>query len=205
MKLSTIIRTVGRPSVADSVKSSLKEGFETIVVSDGPSKAKDYLAPYLSDITFLELPTKWAGNGFMCANVAAAFSTGEWLVGLDDDDTFFLGAKDIIEEFIRNNPELSIIIPGLRYNKQTTVVYDKRIVLSTDACMTPGLIEGNVGMPIYKREVLYTNPFRVYGNLNITDFLHVVDCTRQGMKVGWIGQVTHLVRPFLDGVSGSKT
>ena len=204
MIITNIIRTIGRDSVEQAVVSSIREGFETIVVSDGPTESSGILESYSEQIKHIELPSKWGGNGFMCANVAVGMSTGDWIVGLDDDDTFIEGAYEIISNYIRSNPDLDIIIPGLRYNKATTVINNGKIIVSTDACTTPGLFEGNVGMPIYKRSLMYSHPFRTYTNLGLTDFLHVVDCSKDGSLIGWIGQVTHLVRPNLSGVSGSR-
>ena len=64
---------------------------------------------------------------------------------------------------------------------------------------------GNVAVPIYKVDVLTKNPFSTEVPPHVqdyADFFHVLLCHTKGFSVDWLGKVTYLVRPELEGTNG---
>jgi hypothetical protein len=86
--VSVIIRTLGRPSLVASVESVVRQDhrpIELVVVNAGGGAL-----PPLPPIASIELRIVDAGtlNRPQAANVGLASAAGDWLIFLDDDDTF---------------------------------------------------------------------------------------------------------------------
>ena len=86
--VSILIRTIGRASLATSIRSALAQThrpLEIVVVNAGASPLPELPAAGDASIRVVE------GGPYdrpRAANAALANATGEWLVFLDDDDTF---------------------------------------------------------------------------------------------------------------------
>jgi glycosyltransferase involved in cell wall biosynthesis len=94
MAISTIIPTIGRPSLSAAIQSVLDQGldppeFEIIVVNDSgePLQVGEWLA--LENIKVIETNRR---NRSVARNVGAAASRGQYLHFLDDDDFMLPGA-----------------------------------------------------------------------------------------------------------------
>lgn len=195
--VTTIIRTIGRPTLSNSIASSLREGFSVIVVGDAiPMSSFDELKtqfPY-QFVNFYTCGIKWGCYGYQCVNLGALIASTKYIQILDDDDEFNVGAGNFILKNINEKPEIDIWIPALRYNDGGGAAFGKREIV--EVC--------NVACPTYKTEVIIRNPFKVkYPCDNcVSDFFHVKECQECGYKIGWYKKQLILVRPKLQGKSG---
>jgi len=201
---TVIIKTIGRKTVHDAVSSAKREGFKTIVISDGVDK----VGP-VSCWRYIKLGRRWGYYGGMAANVGAALADTDFITFLDDDDEFANGAGDTIRRSLEENPDVDVWIGGVRFNGdvvlgdratgKTTVT--RELSLSPDGGVNPG----NVCMPTYRTEIFAHYPFMnniPAGQENYTDFYHIKACELGGYKVDWFGEVIYLVRPGLEGLNG---
>jgi glycosyltransferase involved in cell wall biosynthesis len=105
MFISTIIPTIGRPSLSRAVYSVLEQGFqgeeyEVVVVNDSGSDlpVEDWQKyPQVRMISTNRL------NRCIARNTGAAIATGQYLHFLDDDDWMLPGAFDAFWEATRNS------------------------------------------------------------------------------------------------------
>ena len=116
--ISALIKTIGRPTLQYAIDSALREGIKPIVVSDGhplydPETDEMIVGGAYSAI---ELKRNWGCYGSVAANAGVALCDTDWLMILDEDDELAEGAGDFIRKQIDNNPDVSIWIPGLRFN-----------------------------------------------------------------------------------------
>jgi len=183
---SVIIRTFGRPETFYAAASSLREGWDTTVVFDGPAPA-DFSLP--EGTKLLQLPEFKGGNGYAAANLGVSQANTDYIVFLDDDDQFVRGAGEVLKEaFTRFQPDM--LVPTILHKGLVKV------------CHSPGLRAGNVAMVIYKREVLLKHPFYFPRGRGLSDWHHVADCVDAGCTIEWIGEVMYIIRPDLEGNSG---
>lgn len=105
MLCSTIIPTIGRPSLAAAVKSVLDQGlgpdeFEIIVVNDSgkPLPAEEWQK--LDNIKIIDTNRR---NRSVARNAGAAASRGSYLHFLDDDDWIMPGAFDTLLGIAENS------------------------------------------------------------------------------------------------------
>jgi hypothetical protein len=223
---TVIIKTIGRPTVHNAVKSSLREGFQTYVISDGVGGIRQTAAHQN-----IMLGRQWGFYGGMAANVGAAIAPTEYITFLDDDDEFAPGAGDFIRNKLKEDSEVDIWIAGIRMpgeveifdtglGWQKQVTDDPRIwapvrtegtgkVLhaGVELGMKPelGPIPGNVCMPTYRTSIFGKVPFKDVipeGQAPMTDYWHVAHCLQQGYKLDWFGKVLYLVRPQVGGYNG---
>ena len=111
--ISVVIRTIGRPSLNDAIKSALREFDEVIVVADSVN-----LQHKINDdkITYLRTGRKFDKYGSAALNMGACAVSNEYFCLLDDDDEFVEGAGDKMKSFITANPHYDIVIPGIKFN-----------------------------------------------------------------------------------------
>lgn len=188
-KITAVIRTIGRPTLKNSIESALKEFDDVIVVADRVDLNFDNLPigpTYLKNNTVIDL------YGGMCINMAAEKCVTEYLCLLDDDDEYIDGAGNYMRDTINNNPDIDIWIPGLKYNDGLYV------------CMNDGLKVGNVAVPTYKTKVLKDNPFKnnMGNDPGLTDFYHIQKIYFKGYKIDWYKKHLYNVRPRLSGRLG---
>ena len=194
-KTTVIIKTIGRKTLNNAINSAKLEGFEVIVVSDGAP------IPPGGDHTVITLGKQWGFYGGMAANVGAAISKTEFITFLDDDDEFLPGAGKCIRNKLREDSSVDIWIGGVQFNKDVQLMDQGKVTYSgrTLACSSKrGLTPGNVAMPTYRTSIFSKHPFtdRVQPNmLDMTDFIHVLQCSQLGYKVDWFGQAIYRVRP----------
>jgi len=199
---TVIIKTIGRKSLKNAIQSSRREGFKTIVVSDGVKTNAD------GAHMFLRLGRQWGFYGGMAANVGAAMAETEFITFLDDDDEFILGAGDVIRNSLHHKAAVDVWIGGVRFKapvvlkdtKTQEIHYD-----GTDLAIFPekGLTEGNVAMPTYRTKVFENTPFvnSVPENMqHLTDLLHVQALAAKGYTYDWFGKALYLVRPRVNSL-----
>ena len=187
-KVTAIIKSIGRPNIQETIKSVEREGFPYVVVSDGYDLA-------LPEGSYTKLPKQWGSYGAVAANVGVALSNTEYVVFVDDDDELAPGAGNIIRKAIENDSSVDIWVQGLLFNNGMELCLDKN----------RGVEMGNVAVPVYKVSVLTNEPFSTAIPKHVqdyADFFHVLLCQTKGANVGWLGKVTHLVRPALEGSNG---
>lgn len=189
--ITCVIRTLGRDSIYGAINSAVQEFEKTIVVIDRDAKYFDRTPqPGLSHV---KCGNKFEQFNGTAVNVAATLATTPYITLLDDDDEFFNGAGEIMEQKVTENPEIDIWIPGLMYNDGGVV------------CASPGLWGGNVAVPTYKVGVFWEVPFTkqsIKDAGGLTDFYHVQSCSEHGFTVGWYESLLYAVRPKLPGRGG---
>ena len=194
---TVVIKTIGRPTLKAAIASAKREGFKTLVISDGVNTS----APGANK--FVKLGKKWGYYGGMCANVGAALAETEFITFLDDDDEFAPGAGDIIRQKLKEKPEVDVWIGGVRFNRDIDIYNTKtgqKLLTSRDLSMNSmlGVVPGNVAMPTYRTMIFSKLPF--IDNIpseadNITDFFHVRACSLAGLTIDWFESVIYWVRP----------
>ena len=205
LETTVVIKTIGRPTLENAIRSAKREGFKPLVVSDGVEIPKKRSL----GCKRVTLGRRWGFYGGMVANVAAAMISTPYITFLDDDDEFVKGAGDIIRSKINESPEIDVWISGLEFSEEIALLRGGQVFLrSNKLSIYPelGLTTGNVSMPTYKTEIFSKVPFRdiVPEEVSpLTDMLHVKECSEKGFKVDWFKEVIYKVRPSLEGVNGS--
>ena len=194
---TVVIKTIGRPTLKAAIASAKREGFKTLVISDGVNTS----APGANK--FVKLGKRWGYYGGMCANVGAALAETEFITFLDDDDVFAPGAGDVIRQKLKEKPKVDVWIGGVRFNRNIEIFdtnTNKKLLTSRDISMNSmlGVIPGNVSMPTYRTMIFSKLPF--IDNIpseadNITDFFHVRACSLAGLTIDWFESVIYWVRP----------
>ena len=205
-KTTVVIKTFGRKTLKNAVESSRREGFTTLVISDGA----DINIEELGDIEYVQLGKKWGYYGGMAANVGAALVKTEFITFLDDDDEFVPGAGDIIRKKLEEKPEVDVWVGGVRFCSPISVRDMKTGVeqlSSRDLAMSSdlGVVPGNVAMPTYRTSIFSKLPFMDSvppHQLNLTDFIHIHSCKNVGYTVDWFGGPIYLVRPGTSTLNG---
>ena len=204
MDTTVIIKTLGRRTLGAAIESATREGFESIVVSDGAEVSAQGASQVVT------LGRKWGYYGGMAANVGAALASTPFITFLDDDDEFIVGAGDIIRSKLKEHPEVDVWCAGVRfkekidlYNTATGELLKSTHDLSVDP--SGGINPGNVAMPTYRTEIFAKVPFS--NNLpdevlTMTDYFHIDYCEKVGYKVAWFEEVLYLVRPLYDDSNG---
>ena len=86
--VSVIVRTIGRPSLAASVESVLRQGhrpIELVIVNAGADRLPPLPETHSIDVRIVD---DGPLNRPRAANAGLSAATGDWIVFLDDDDTF---------------------------------------------------------------------------------------------------------------------
>mgnify|MGYP003146179193 CR=1 FL=1 len=204
-KTTVVIKTIGRATLDRAVQSAKREGFETLVVSDGAKAGGD-----LDCDRYIELGRRWGYYGGMAANVGAALIETEFITFLDDDDEFAPGAGDVIRRKLRERPEVDVWVGGVRFNQEITIngpVGEPPLLCSRDLCMNGelGIVPGNVCMPTYRTSIFRKIPFTDSvppDEQPLTDFHHIRACCGEGYHLDWFEHLIYLVRPAAGGVNG---
>jgi glycosyltransferase involved in cell wall biosynthesis len=194
--ISVIIRTIGRPTLRNSIESALAEFDNVVVVADAVDLDLSSLPP---EATYLRTGHKSDKYGSLALNMGAYSVVTPYLCLLDDDDEFVEGAGKFMTDFVSNNSELDIIIPGIHFVKMNMI-----------ACMDPykGITMGNVAVPTYRTSLFDTIPISKQLVLKyklteeLVDFSHILECHTQGAKIGWYEKILYRVRPKLEGTNG---
>jgi glycosyltransferase involved in cell wall biosynthesis len=192
IKITAIIRTIGRDTLTHAINSAKKEFDNVIVVADNVELNIDSLP---EGVTYLKNIERIDSYGGACINLAAQECKTKYACLLDDDDEYVAGAGSYMKDKIASNLDIDVWIPGLKYNDGLYV------------CMEDGLVAGNVAVPTYKTEVLKKYPFvENMGSLpGLTDFYHVENIFLSGHRIGWYNKHLYNVRPRLDGRLGLGT
>jgi glycosyltransferase involved in cell wall biosynthesis len=187
---TVVIKTIGRKTLKAAISSAKREGFKTIVISDGVNTIAQGANKYI------KLGKQWGYYGGMAANVGAAIAETEFITFLDDDDQFMPGAGDIIRRKLKEKPEVDVWSGGVRFCQQ-----------SRDLAMnsTLGVVPGNVAMPTYRTMIFSKIPFTdsiPADQAHLTDFHHINACAMAGLKLDWFGGPIYMIRPEADGRNG---
>ena len=201
---TVVIKTLGRPTLKAAMRSAKREGFKTIVVSDGARVSAQGAYKYI------RLGKQWGYYGGMAANVGAAVAETEFITFLDDDDEFAPGAGEIIRSKLKERPEIDVWIGGVRFCTEINIADAKgeTVLTSRDLSLNSnlGVVPGNVCMPTYRTSVFSKIPFSdtvPADEVNLADFYHIQACGLAGFKIDWFGSVIYLVRPIVGGVNGA--
>ena len=204
LETTCVIKTLGRPTLENAIRSAKREKLKPLIISDGvPLSKKRCLG-----CKHVVLGRNWGFYGGMAANVAAALVKTPYITFLDDDDEFIEGAGDIIREKINNDPSVDIWIAGLIFDYEIDLTRNgERVLRSNKLSIYPeyGVSVGNCSMPTYKTEIFGKVPFRDVipeEHAPLTDLAHVQECQRVGYKVDWFQEVLYHVRPNLVGANG---
>jgi glycosyltransferase involved in cell wall biosynthesis len=198
---TVIIKTIGRPTLKAAIKSAKREGFKTLVVSDGRAVSAQGANRVIT------LGKNWGYYGGMAANVGAALARTEFITFLDDDDEFIVGAGETIRSKLKESPETDVWIGGVRFTEVINMKKDGVVTWSgTDVALDSekGVSFGNVCMPTYRTSIFSKLPFVEIPEKDapISDYLHIKACKDFGYSVDWFGKVVYLVRPKDKGVNG---
>ena len=201
---TVIIKTIGRNSLKAAIASSKREGFKTIVISDGVKTNAS------GANQFIKLGRQWGFYGGMAANVGAAVAETEFITFLDDDDQFVPGAGDVIRMALRNKPAIDIWIAGVRFNQEVRLYNTETGEVTykgKDLAVWPekGLAEGNVAMPTYRTKIFEQVPFinAIPDDVaHMTDLLHVQACASKGYSYDWFREALYLVKPHASHAAG---
>lgn len=188
MQVTTLIRTLGRETLTDSISSALREGFKVIVLGDAVNVSR--FSQKNVDVFWTQ--KKQPDYGMYLLNVGAYMAQTPYVSILDDDDVYIEGAGDIIRSRLG---EANIMIPGLLYNDGHVMCMDKG----------PGVVVGNIACPIYETQLLYQIPFMKNFDPKmdyISDAIHIIMSTQIGKTIAWYGQPLISVRPKLEGTNG---
>ena len=204
---TVIVKTIGRDTVNNAIKSAQAEGFPVLVVSDGADVPPD---PSWRGVEYVRLGRKWGYYGGMAANVGAALAKTEFITFLDDDDEFAPGAGDVVRSKLKEKPDVDVWIGGVRFDREINVnntTTGETILSSRDLSMNGqlGVVPGNVCMPTYRTKIFASHPFAnnvPETDANLTDFYHIKSCELRGFKIDWFENVIYLVRPTLGGING---
>jgi glycosyltransferase involved in cell wall biosynthesis len=103
--VSVIIRTLGRPSLAASVESVARQGHRPIELVIVNASGKPL--PALPEIPSIDVQIVGTGelNRPEAANAGLASATGDWLIFLDDDDTFHSDHIESLLEKLNETPD----------------------------------------------------------------------------------------------------
>lgn len=224
---TVVIKTIGRKTLKGAMRSAKREGFKSIVVSDGVRVSAQGAYKYI------KLGKQWGYYGGMAANVGAALTETEFITFLDDDDEFAPGAGDIIRKKLKEEPSVDIWVGGIRMQGEVDI-YDtgqgweqqctddprvwapvrkvseatgKVIFSSTELGVRPelGPVAGNVCMPTYRTSIFAKEPFKdclTEQHAAMADYWHVAHCLQHGYSIDWFGDVIYLVRPVAGGYNG---
>lgn len=195
--ISALIKTIGRPTLQRAIDSALREGIKPIVVSDGHPLYDPETGEMIVNGAYsaIELKRNWGCYGAVASNAGIALCDTDWLMILDDDDELAEGAGDTIRAKINENPNIDIWIPGLLFNNG----------LSLCGGGVTDVRPGNVAVPIAKVECFTEAPFRSKiptDYKDYADFFQIQEMSELGHTVGWVGELTYLVRPELEGTNG---
>ena len=203
---TVVIKTIGRDSLKEAVQSAKREGFRTLIISDG----FDIGEQAWGGDRFIKLGKHWGYYGGMAANVGAALAETEFITFLDDDDEFAPGAGDMIRNKLTEKPDVDLWVGGVRFNTEITIngPNGESVLCARDLCMNSilGVTPGNVCMPTYRTSIFSKVPFTNSvppHEQNLTDFHHISACCLSGYKLDWFENLIYLVRPRVGGVNGA--
>lgn len=207
MFCSTIIPTIGRPSLSRSVQSVLNQSlhgddFEIIVVNDSGEALPDLDWQHCRRVRVIETNRR---ERSVARNTGAAMARGEYLHFLDDDDIILPGAMQAFWEVSRKARDAAWL-----YGSYQTVDNDGTLIEE----FHPG-IEGNVfallvsseGIP-FQVSLLRTKYFYLAGGFDSNPDIIGVEDRDVGRRIALIGTVafTHtLVARIRIGQQGSTT
>lgn len=195
LETTVVITTIGRPTLTNSIKSALNENFKVIVVADGIVLPEELLQFKSEQVKFFKTGKKYGFYGSIPLNVGTYMAETEFISQLSDDDEIISGKGQVIRDAINNDPSTDIWIPGMIANNK---VY----------CIKNDFIEGNVGSPTLRTNVMACCPIRhpskeEWENIDEgLDFWHIREAVKMGFKLRWIGEPILSIRPLLTGHRG---
>ena len=205
-RTTIIIRSIGRPTLQNAIDSAHREGFNSLVVVDGPGRPAVQL-PNGSGL--VNLGRKWGFYGGMAANVGAALARTPFITFLDDDDELVEGIGPRFKTDLQRFSSFDILIAGLKLSAPRSIkleTLDKAI--TTDVlCINRdfGLVPGNVAMSTFKPELFANMPFVddvIPANVKFADYLQIRKWAVAGASIDWLGYPVYNVRPKFETVNG---
>ena len=190
--ISVVIRTIGRPTLCDAIKSAQSEFKNVIVVADAVDLDFKNLP---SDVLYLKTGMKHDKYGSAALNMGAYACSTPYFCLLDDDDCFIEGAGEYMVDKVLSDWYTDIWIPGIKFSD------------GKQLCMSPqkGVVVGNVAVPTYKTRVLFLLPFGkglANNNIHCIDYNHLSILNKWGVKIRWYEKLLYNIRPKLQGNNG---
>lgn len=111
-RLSLIVTTVGRPTLASTLKSLVGQGWEDgdeiLLVGDGPVPVAECLwRQFGLPGRYVEVPKTVVPDwGHTPRNLTMPMAVGDYLMALDDDDTMAVGAVAAVRKSLREAPSV---------------------------------------------------------------------------------------------------
>lgn len=136
--LSIIIPTIGRPSLAFTIQSldhQLGPLDEVVVVADGTSPETRRLVKSVGRrYSYFETSGRMYDWGGTPRNIGIARARGEYLIFMDDDDTYLPGGLDAIRQGVMENPRTPLIF---RMKHRDKILWEEPV-------LTPGNISSQM-------------------------------------------------------------
>lgn len=190
--VTVVIRTIGRATLVNAIKSAQTEFGKVIVVADAVDLDMKTIP---EGIQVLRTGMKFDQYGSAAINMGAYACSTPYFCLLDDDDEFIPGAGEFMINKLISEPDVDIWIPGLQFNNGL------QLCLNSDK----GVQMGNVAVPTYKTKLLFLLPFYkgLQGdNADYTDCHHLMVLDKLGAKIKWYGKLLYNVRPKMEGTNG---
>lgn len=193
IKSTVIIPTIGRSTLKYAVDSALREGFDVIVVGDGPVDIPDLP----KNVSFYQTGKRFGCYGVSSYNLGAYLAKTEFITSLADDDELGKGFGQKLYERLNQEKCVDIWIP-------TLIFKDGRHI-----CNQPdwGITMGNVAAPTYRVDVFKHVPFAhdLAECEEIIDYQHILNSVLKGYELSWATELSYLVRPRSPGSKGNQS
>ncbi len=205
MFCSTIIPTVGRPSLTRAVQSVLQQktagfDFEIIVVNDG--KRPLPLADWHKSPRVKIVQTQQRERG-MARNVGAAIAQGEYFHFLDDDDWLAPGGLAVLHRQTQRQPKAVLVYGGVQLvNRQGTPLIQLKPAFQGNI-----LVQTLAGewLPL-QASLIHTNAFWEIGGFNpVVPGIEDIDLARRLTLHGDVASTPTVVVFVEIGEEGSTT
>lgn len=187
---------MGRPTLANSIQSAVREGFPVIVVGDGIDIADSVKEKFAGcDVKFTRTGRKYGHYGVMGANMGVLLAETDYCIGLGDDDEYVEGSSQILLNKIKEHPDVDIWIPNVLFSPDQEWYKKKQVRYGFTPC------------PMIKTDVITQSPF-LHPPHELLD--HAIDYMMvetavnvYGYKIDWINEVIIAIRPNYKGTYGA--
>jgi len=190
MSISFIVATQCRPTIAATLASiECWPGDEIIVVSD--MSLNLHMQSFVTNNKFVKCMHHPPGNdwGHSERNFAMPFAKGDYIAHLDDDDTYVLNHRVIMEGLLRQHPQKPVIFRMQYYGPEGPILWRDKIIrcgnVGTPMSILPNdpNVRGEFGS-YYGGDLTYLESYAGKLGLASEDFI-------------WSEEITTLIRPHL--------
>lgn len=144
MKLSIIVPTIDRPSLAVTLESIKRQGLllgdEVLLIGDGHCPvAEKFLEKYELPGRYLELSNRHNDWGAACRQKGIYYANGDYLLFMDDDDIYEDGALNVVRAKLSTGPAVPHVF-RMKHLNDRIIWEDKELRignLSTQSIVVP--------------------------------------------------------------------